>query len=199
MDSPLDLIEEKDEEKEKSKSRLNAAVAVTIALLATFMGICKIKDDNICQAMQQEQANRIDSWDYYQAKNTQEKVFETALLQVQLQSVNATGDAAKKAKALAADLKSQADHEKSEKQKQMDAAKDAEKNYDDLNYRDDQFDLSDAALAMAISLLAVTSLTQKKFLFWFAMLPTIAGIIMGIAGLFALHIHPDALSKMLGT
>ena len=27
--------------------KLNACVAVTIALLATFMGICKVKDDNI--------------------------------------------------------------------------------------------------------------------------------------------------------
>jgi hypothetical protein len=30
--------------------RLNAWVAVTVALLATFMGICKVKDDNVVQA-----------------------------------------------------------------------------------------------------------------------------------------------------
>jgi len=37
-------------------------VAVTVALLATFLGICKVKDDNIVQAMQQAQADRIDHW-----------------------------------------------------------------------------------------------------------------------------------------
>ena len=27
---------------------LNTLVAITVALLATFMGVCKVKDDNIC-------------------------------------------------------------------------------------------------------------------------------------------------------
>ena len=31
-------------------------------LLATFMGICKVKDDNIVQAMQQAQADKIDNY-----------------------------------------------------------------------------------------------------------------------------------------
>ena len=31
--------------------KLNSFVAIAIALLATFMGICKVKDDNIVQAM----------------------------------------------------------------------------------------------------------------------------------------------------
>ena len=39
--------------------RLNAVVAITVAVLATFMGICKVKDDNIVQAMQQAQADKI--------------------------------------------------------------------------------------------------------------------------------------------
>ena len=43
-------------------ARLNTWVAFTVALLATFMGICKVKDDNIVQAMQQAQADRIDNW-----------------------------------------------------------------------------------------------------------------------------------------
>ena len=39
-------------------ARLNTWVAITVALLATFMGICKVKDDNIVQAMQQAQADK---------------------------------------------------------------------------------------------------------------------------------------------
>jgi hypothetical protein len=191
---PMDLIQEKEEEKEESRSRLNAAVAVTIALLATFMGICKVKDDNIFQAMQQAQANKIDYWDYYQAKNTQQKLFETALLQLQLQGVSGTNP---KAAAAEKKLEGLAAHEKSEKEKVKKQAEDADADYNKLNYRDDQFDLSDAALAVAISLLAVTSLTQKRFLFWFAMIPTVGGVLMGLAGLFGWHIHPDAISSWL--
>ena len=40
-------------------------------------------------------------------------------------------------------------------------AEQAQKNYDALNYRDDQFDLASAAIAIAIALLAVTALTHS--------------------------------------
>lgn len=38
---------------DRTAARLGSWVAVTVALLATFLGICKVKDDNIVQAMQQ--------------------------------------------------------------------------------------------------------------------------------------------------
>src|SRR3954447_11145643 len=59
--------------------RLNSWVAVTVALLATFMGICKVKDDNLVQAMQQAQADRLDHWSFYQARNIRQDVAQSAL------------------------------------------------------------------------------------------------------------------------
>jgi hypothetical protein len=47
---PKDIIEtarQANEQREARSARLNAAVAITVAVLATFMGICKVKDDNI--------------------------------------------------------------------------------------------------------------------------------------------------------
>ena len=44
----------------RAADRLSTLVAITVALLATFMGICKVKDDNIVQAMQQAQADKLD-------------------------------------------------------------------------------------------------------------------------------------------
>ncbi|HJV75149.1 MAG TPA: DUF4337 family protein [Noviherbaspirillum sp.] len=72
-----------------------------------------------------------------------------------------------------------------------------QKAYDDANFRDDQFDLSDALLAIAISLLAVTSLTHKRWLFAVAMVPTGFGILMGLAGLLGWSIHPTSLIRLL--
>ena len=48
----------------RARGRLNTLVAITVALLATFMGVCKVKDDNLVQAMQQAQADLIDHWRY---------------------------------------------------------------------------------------------------------------------------------------
>ena len=69
-----------------SASRLNARVAIAVALLATFMGICKVKDDNIVQAMQQAQADKLDHWAFYQARNLRQEVAEAAVAQLEVAS-----------------------------------------------------------------------------------------------------------------
>ena len=179
------------------QSRLNVAVAVTVALLATFMGICKIKDDNICQAMQQAQADKIDHWSYYQARNVRQEIAEAQATQLRLQQGGAPAAAqAGYAQALAK-YDALAKEQAQKKQKVMAQANADQKNYDALNYRDDQFDLSDALLAIAIAMLAVSSLTQLLWLYLLSLVPAGFGVLMGVAGLAGLHIHPDRLSSLL--
>ena len=72
-----------------------------------------------------------------------------------------------------------------------------QKTYDGLNYHDDPFDLSDALVALAISLLALTALTHKQWLYWLALVPTVFGVVMGLAGFFGWNLHPDVLSRLL--
>ena len=173
------------------KSRLNTRVAIAVALLATFMGVCKVKDDNIVQAMQQAQADKIDHWGYYQARVVREEVSQATLTLMRLNNKDQATDAAIKMYELKIlDL----DKKKEELKRQ---AQEDQKRYDDLNYRDDQFDLSDALLAIAIAMLAVTSLTSKRWMFWAALVPTAFGVLMGIAGLVGWHIHPEILVRLL--
>ncbi|AIE85083.1 DUF4337 domain-containing protein [Fimbriimonas ginsengisoli] len=180
-----------------AKSRLNAMVAVTIALLASFMGVCKVKDDNIVQAMQKDQADKIDAWGYYQAKNTQSKVLIGTAEQLQIQSMSLTGPAKAKADALAAGHLAKAKEEDAKKEEFGKKAQGYEDDYNRLNTHDDQFDLSDALLALTITLLAITSLTQKKWLFWLSVVPMFFGVLMGLAGLFGWKMHPDAIMNLL--
>lgn len=57
----FDQHAKRESQDEKKKSNwLNPAMAITVALLSTFMGICKVKDDNIVQSMQQAQADKLD-------------------------------------------------------------------------------------------------------------------------------------------
>src|SRR5215468_9152693 len=67
-----------------ANARLSTVVAVTVAILATFMGICKVKDDNIVQAMQQAQADKIDHWAFYQARNLRQEIAEATAVQLEL-------------------------------------------------------------------------------------------------------------------
>lgn len=182
------------EDTSKENSTLNTMVAITVALLATFTGICKVKDDNICQAMQQAQADKLDHWSFYQAHNIREEIDNATITQLQLA---AGSDAtAERAAAIKSYTDKVADQSAKKAALQTQAGAD-QAAYDALNYRDDQFDLSDASVALAISLLAVTALTHKRWLFWVAMVPTCSGFIMGLAGLFGWQIHPDMLMKLL--
>ena len=55
---------------EEGGSNLNSLVAVSVAIVATFIALCNVKDGNIVQAMQQAQASGVDEWAYFQAKGT---------------------------------------------------------------------------------------------------------------------------------
>ncbi len=178
-------------------SRLSSWVAITVALLATFLGICKVKDDNIVQAMQQAQADRLDHWSFYQTRNVREEIAKATLVQLELAESSApVAEQAKYQKAITTyrDLASSQSQKKDELRKQSEQD---QQTYDSLNYRDDQFDLSDTLVALAISMLALTALTHKKWLYWLALVPTALGVLMGLAGLLGWHLHPDALSRLL--
>jgi len=183
-----------------ANARLNTWVAITVALLATFMGICKVKDDNIVQAMQQAQADKIDHWSFYQARNIRQEVAQSTVDQLTITRAAAAAaapaqraqldSAVARYKALVTDQAAKKDFLRA-------LAESDQKAYDTLNYRDDQFDLSDTLLALAISMLALTSLTHKRWLFWIAMVPTALGALMGLAGLLGWHLHPDSISRLL--
>lgn len=184
-------------EREKAKGWLNTLVAITVALLATFMGVCKVKDDNIVQAMQQAQADKIDSYAWYQARNIREEVAGAAVAQLNAASAWAPPQAQAAYQEQINKYRDVAREQSVKKGEQREAAEKADSTYNELNVHDDQFDLSDVMLALAISLLAMTSLTQKRWLYYVAMVPTAFGILMGLAGLLGWGLHPDALTRLL--
>ncbi len=179
-----------------AKGRLNTLIAITVALLATFMGVCKVKDDNLVQAMQQAQADRVDHWSYYQARVIREEVARATADQLRAQAAALpAGRAALLAAATRYD--SLAATEATKKAEVRRQAEEDQKAYDALNYRDDQFDLADALAAIAISLFAITSLTQKRWLYGVALVPTTVAVVMGLAGLLQWHLHSDTLARWL--
>jgi hypothetical protein len=192
-----DAANEESAEAAAAHSRLNTWVAITVALLATFMGICKVKDDNIVQGMQQAQASKIDDWSFYQARNIRQEIAQSTLTQLQVTRLTATTAQRPSVDSAIARYQALVKDQASKKDSLRVAAEGDQKTYDALNYRDDQFDLSDTLIALAISLLALTALTKKQWLFWIAMVPTALGVLMGLAGLLGWSIHPDAISRLL--
>src|SRR3954466_14605739 len=84
IESATGADEDNSASRDRERIRLNTRVAVTVALLATFLGVCKVKDDNIVQAMQQAQADKLDHWNFYQARNVRQEVAAAAAGQLEL-------------------------------------------------------------------------------------------------------------------
>jgi hypothetical protein len=181
-------------------SRLNTVVAALVALLATIMAVGNIKDGNIVQAMQQAQSNRVDAWSFYQAKSTKGHLAESIRDQLQLQRELNPG-ATPEARALL-DKKivfyqaqvAKYEKEKAEIQRQ---AKGYEEEYDRLNVHDDQFDMAEAGLNVAIALLGISALTRRWVLVWIAIAFAAFGVLMDAAGFFGWALHPNMVAKWL--
>src|SRR5438034_6718086 len=125
-------------------ARLTTWIAITVALLATFLGICKVKDDNIVQAMQQAQADKLDHWNFYQARNIRQEVATAAAAQLKLAAAAAPPAQQPEYAAAIASYQALSAEQAQKKDELRRQAEEDQKTYDSLNYRDDQFDLSDA-------------------------------------------------------
>jgi Domain of unknown function (DUF4337) len=192
MENPSELLSESN-----ARDRFNNYVAIAVALLASFMAITKVKDDNIVQAMLQAKSDAVDTWSEYQAKRIKHHLLELGRDQTSVLRATAMP-------AVAAQLDEQVKHYESEiaryqndENDLQDKAHGFEKQYDALNFRDDQFDLSDAMLSVALGMLAVTALTRKRWLLWLSLVFGAFGFIMGLAGLIGWRIHPDWLTRLL--
>ena len=185
----------------KSESSLNSWIAVLVALTATCMAICNIKDGNIVQAMTQAQARGVDAWTYYQAKSTKQLLSENMVEQVKTQLATAS-TLAPAARTLLEEKSRQylneAKRYEQEKEEVKTKAENFEKEYDQLNTHDDQFDMADAVFTIAIALYGITALVKKKWLLIFALALTTIGIVFGLAGFLGWSLHPDWLAKILG-
>src|SRR3979409_1865271 len=84
LESATGAADEVATSRDREHARLSTWGAVTVALLAAFLGVCKVKDDNIGQAMQQAQADKLDHWNFYQARNIREEVASAAVTQLKL-------------------------------------------------------------------------------------------------------------------
>lgn len=185
-------------EKERLDKRLNDLVAVTVVILTVFLAVSKIKDDNIVQAMQKAQSGAVDAWAEYQSTRVKLHVDENGLAQLRLLETNGGFDralATKQAAEYGADI---AKYQQRSKET-MAKAKALEAEYDRLNIHDDQFDVSEAFISIAIAVAAVAALVDNFLLLYLAWGSGAFGIVFGLAGFLDWSLRPLWLVQLLGT
>jgi len=182
-------------------SRLNGLIALFVAVVATFMALCNVKDGNVTQAMQQAQAKAIDQWAYYQAKAVKQHIAENTA-EIFAAELDVASDLKpeprSKIEARIAAQKALAAKYEEEKVQIRKEAEQAGDDYNALNVHDDQFDLAEACLSISIALAGITALTRKRWLFVIAVVLALIGIVYGLAGFLQWQLHSDLMAKLLG-
>jgi len=181
-------------------SKLNTAVAVLVSVSATFVALCNVKDGNIVQAMAQAQANSVDAWSYYQAKSTKQHFAEGMVDQITIQRDSMPGlspDARALLDRKIGEYTAKGKQYDGEKAKIKQSAEDFQKEYDRLNFHDDQFDMAEASLSLSIALFGVTALTQKRWLLAVGIVFAVFGLALGVSGFMGYNLHPNFLARIL--
>lgn len=195
-----------DESGNTAGERFNNRIALTIALLVTFLALSTIKSGNTDQAVAQAQAERNNSWAWYQAVRVREDMATYQLANLQRL---ARTPAAPQADATAppSDAPAIADEVREQEaevgrvrarlHEVQERAQTAETDLARLNVIADQYDFSDALLAIAMSLLAVCALAKVRWLYWFSLLPALTGVAWGLAAMIKFPIPASALTAWL--
>ncbi|WP_404336649.1 DUF4337 family protein [Sphingomonas sp. MMS12-HWE2-04] len=172
---------------------LNARVAITVVMLSVVAGFGGIKDSNIVQTMQQVQATQMDLWNEYQAERTKLHIAELGRDQI----VALAADTARTAPVLTA-LDADLAHHRSEAARLATDAKAQNDRYQALDLRDSQFDVSNAAIAAAISIAGVAALAESAWLLVIAWAIGGFGLFMALCGFVGWGVHLTLLNGLLG-
>jgi hypothetical protein len=183
-------------EKETIK-KLNRKIAISVAIISTFMAVTKIKDDNIVQAMAKAKADSVDVWNQYQAKKIKFHLAEAALAQNRTLKLVVPAQKIQLLEAQEQEIQKAIEKYQAEAGELAQKAQEFEKRYDALNIFDDQFDLSDACLSLALMLLAVAALTAEPWLLLTSWGLGALGFLFGVSGFAGWNIHPDWIIRYL--
>lgn len=181
-----------------SDGRLNAAVAICAALLSAFMGLCDLKADNLARAMQRAQAEQNNHWAFYQARNLREELARATQAQLKLQAADRPPNDRRAHEDAIAAYDALITQQAEKKEALRCQAEAGQRAFEALNERHEQFELADAPLTLAIALLAIASLTRRRWLFVAAMLPALWGLAMGASGLLGWTAPVRGLARLLG-
>jgi hypothetical protein len=183
-----------------AESGLFSTVAALVAVVATIMALCNIKDGNIAQAMTQAQTRSVDAWAYYQAKSMKQNLAESVLDEILLQremNANLSAEARVLLQKKVSTYEETVKRYEKEKEAIHQEAEEYQKEYDRLNMRDDQFDMADAGFSISIALLGISALTKKRWLVAVALMFGSFGAVLGLAGFLGWNVHPEVIAKFL--
>lgn len=185
------------EKTSRSSDRLNGMIAVSVAIISAFLAVSTIKSANISQAIGRAQSDAVSRWNQYQAKRLRQFQLEIKIDELKVAGTNQLVMPTE-AREIITRWQEENTRYKAELKETFDLARSYEARRDELAARDDQFDVSEAFLALSLAMLAVSALAKKTWLFGLGLCAGLIGIVFGVAAFLGLGgIQPAWLVALL--
>jgi hypothetical protein len=181
-----ELVDQAQESAEGAGERFVSIAALMVAVIATFMALCGVKGDNMDYGILQEKSDAADMWNQYQSKSMKQYMYKLQCdtLEGMMLTSGTLAPAAQQAlQAKLAKYKGEIDRYETEKEEISGKAKDHEANVARMNHVADLLDMTEVFLSLAISLLAITILTRRRWMMALSAVPAVIGIFFGLAAL----------------
>ncbi|MBF0160792.1 MAG: DUF4337 domain-containing protein [Magnetococcales bacterium] len=180
-------------------ARFNWGVSIAVTLLATLLGVLNVTGGNTAQAMSQEQSKAVGAWNYFQAKSTKQHLAEHTLQSMRLEQLRGGHSAEFRAalESQIAALHTQIATLVTEKEQIKEQAEGHEKQYTVLNARDDQFDVAEASINIALALLGISGVMRARWMLIPSFLVGLIGVVSGVAGFLELPWHFTRIAQWL--
>lgn len=174
----------------KMESRLSAYVALTVVIISVFMAMCKLKDENLVDAMIHSDMKAVDTWGEYQAERIKLHDDENDAGALKI----AAGANAQAVTAEIARLNAKAsDYQKNSGDLKKEATG-YEKTYEKKEITHAEFDVVDALCAITLALAAVAALADYILLLYIAWGVGALAIVLGSSALLGV----DLIAGILG-
>jgi hypothetical protein len=183
----------------EEKDQLNGLIAMMVAITATLMALCNVKDDNVVQAMTVAQTSSVDAWSHYQAKSTKQSLIEVMVdqLTIERELFQEHPERLRQIDQRLGDYRKRIERYEEEKKEIRRRAEGHLREYERLNVHDDQLDLAEASFSISIALFGVTALTHSRRLLILCVGFMLLGTLFGAAGFLGWSFRPEFLARLL--
>jgi hypothetical protein len=179
--------------------RLNNTIALLVAVTATALALTNIKDGNVVQRMSVARSQSVNAWAHYQAKSLKQSLAQSALDQLELQAqIVDRFEVRARITSKVAGYRGEIERYEGEKLQIKLKAESFEKDYERLNFTDDQLDMAEACLSMALALYGVTALTRRRWLLYLSGFVAVWGTAHALAGFAGWGFRPEWFAQVLG-
>lgn len=180
---------------ESGNKKLNNAVAITIVILSVFTAIMGIKSGNTAQAIDQTKADVVNKWNQYQAARLKHDIAEGS---ANTERLVAAVPGIDKALVEAEAAKTRATIEKftASEKRYFDEAKALTGKLEGLNKRDDQYDVAEAILSIAIAVSAIAILAEIWLVLMVGWGFGAFGMTLGVAAMAGWDLYPQSLVEI---